>query len=65
VLVTSAVLDGVSLTPVLGHGGVDGVDDISPDRGSEHAREGEGAGAAAVLSEHRDLLEGGHGERWR
>ncbi len=58
---TSAVLNGVGLATVLGHVGVNLLNDIRTDRGSEHGRGLNLLGLGAIKLEHRkNGTNGGH-----
>lgn len=58
---TSLLGDGVGLSLVLGHAGVDVLDDIRADRGAEDLGEDlSGAGGLAIGAENGDSRSGGH-----
>lgn len=60
-LVTSLLADGVRLALVLGHAGVNLLDDIRADRAQEHSRDGVGvAGGSAIGADDGDGRTGGH-----
>ena len=48
-LLSSLVEDGVSLSSVLGHVGVDEMNDVLSDGGREHGGEGQGTGGLVVV----------------